>query len=129
MEGWKRDSRESGFQPTTGFDCREDSRDAWSGFPAAKVDSVFATQCHRPDGVLGGVSTQLQDRMIQEASQPVPQRQGVVAGFGQSALWQSLAFGRFDLALDRFQDRSRHLLPQSMAARSCRDSVLEPVHQ
>jgi len=31
---------------------------------------------------------QLQDRMIHEASQPIPQRQGVVAGFGQSALWQ-----------------------------------------
>jgi hypothetical protein len=34
---------------------------------------------------------QLQDRMIHEASQPIPQLQGVVAGFGQSALWQGLA--------------------------------------
>jgi hypothetical protein len=53
--------------------------------------------------------------MIQEASQPLPQRRGVVAGFGQSALWQSLGFGRFDLVLNRFQDRSRPLLPQSIA--------------
>jgi hypothetical protein len=37
---------------------------------------------------------QLQDRMIHEASQPIPQRQGVVAGFGQSALWQGLATKR-----------------------------------
>jgi len=34
-----------------------------------------------PDGVLGGVGTQLQDRMIQEANQPIPQHQGIVAGF------------------------------------------------
>src|ERR1700730_13176706 len=67
------------------------------------------------NGVLGGVGTQLQDRMIEEASQPIPQRQGVVAGFGQSPLWQSLAASGFDLALDRFQDRSCPLLPQPIA--------------
>src|SRR5260221_1180073 len=42
----------------------------------------------------------------------MPKGQAVVAGFGQSALWKSLAFGRFDLALDRFQDGSRSLLTQ-----------------
>jgi hypothetical protein len=30
------------FQPTTGFDYREDSCDARSGFLAAKVDPIFA---------------------------------------------------------------------------------------
>jgi hypothetical protein len=50
--------------------------------------------------------------MIQEASQSMPQRQGVVAGFGQSALWQSLATGGLDLVFDRFQDRARLLLAQ-----------------
>ena len=32
----------------------EDGCDARSCFLAAEVDPVFATQCHRPDGVLGG---------------------------------------------------------------------------
>jgi hypothetical protein len=50
--------------------------------------------------------------MIQEASQPMPQRQGIVTGFGQSALWESLATSGLDLALDRFQDWSRVLLTQ-----------------
>jgi hypothetical protein len=65
---------------------------------------------HWPDGVLGGVSTELQDRMIQETSEPIPQRRGVVAGLGQSVLWQNLATSGLDLALDRFQDPSG-LLP------------------
>jgi hypothetical protein len=52
----------------------------------------------------------LKDRMIQEASEPMPQCQRVVASFGQSALWVSLATSGFDLALDRFQDWPRSLL-------------------
>ena len=56
------------LQATAGFDDGEDGCDARSGFLAAKVDPAFATQCHRPDGVLGGVGAQLQDRMIQEAN-------------------------------------------------------------
>ena len=47
----------------------------WSGFLASEVDPVFATQSHWPNGVLRGIGTQLQDRMIQEASQPIPQLQ------------------------------------------------------
>jgi predicted MFS family arabinose efflux permease len=37
----------------------------WGLIPAT---NCCGTQCHRPDGVLGGVGAQLQDRMIQEAS-------------------------------------------------------------
>jgi hypothetical protein len=76
------------------------------------VDPVFPTEGHWPDSVLGGVRAQLQDRIIQEASQSIPQRQSVVAGFGQSALRESLATSGLDLALDRFQNRSRLLLAQ-----------------
>jgi hypothetical protein len=56
------------LQTTAAFDDGEDGCDTRFGFLAAEVDPVFAIQCYRPDGVLGGVSAQLQDRMIQEAS-------------------------------------------------------------
>ncbi len=44
---------------------------------------------------LPGVGTHLQDRMIEEASQPIPESQGVVAGFGQST---SLAESGYEAA-------------------------------
>lgn len=76
------------FESAASFNDRDDGRNTWSGLLVSDVDPVFAPQCHWPNGVLGGVGTQLQDGMIQEASQPVPQRQSVVASFGQSALGQ-----------------------------------------
>jgi hypothetical protein len=37
--------------------------------PASRLAKwIQFLQCYRPDGVLGGIGTQLQDRMIQEAS-------------------------------------------------------------
>jgi hypothetical protein len=42
---------------------------------------------------------------FEEPGQPRPERQGVVAGFGQHALWQCTRARRLDLGPDLFQKR------------------------
>jgi hypothetical protein len=56
------------------FDHRDDRRDARSGLLASDVDPVAAPECNGPDGVLGQVVTQLHNRIVQKADQPLPKR-------------------------------------------------------
>jgi hypothetical protein len=61
----------------------------WISVLVNKVDPVFAIQCHRPDGVLGGVGAQLQDRMIQKRVNRFQKVKAYVDGNGEVGLPKS----------------------------------------
>jgi hypothetical protein len=72
---------------------------------AADMDPILAPERHRAHGVLRPVVAQLQFWIIQEATQPGPKAEGVIAGFGQSALWQCAGASRFNPGSDDFKQR------------------------
>jgi len=52
------------------------------------MDPILAPKGDRTDRVLGAIVTQLQLGVFQEPGQPRPERERVITGFSQHALWQ-----------------------------------------
>jgi hypothetical protein len=70
-------------QTATSFDDRNDGGNSWSGLFASNVYPIASAKSYRAHRVLGQVVAQFQLRIVQEAAEPAPKRQCVIAGLGR----------------------------------------------
>jgi hypothetical protein len=102
------------FEPSAGFDDRDDGFNARSSFLASDVDPVAASKRDGAHRVLSEVVTQFQLAMFHETGEPRPKRQCIVASLRQNALWQCAGACGLDLGLDLLEQRLGLLQPQKL---------------